>query len=228
MNKQNDLFEKAFEMLLEEAAVKADEKLGENIENPSEEIVFSKEHEDKMKKLFKKEKRKENRKRYFKYAQRVACILLAFVLVSGVTLFSVEAWRIKFLNFVLEINEPNSDINFRDDGGTSYSDDNVILHYIPMGFEMVNSRKTNERIYIKFESGELYFSITVNNIDGNFTIDTENAVVDRFKINNNEAVYSSNENVSILVWHDDENAYRITTNIKKEETIKIAENFKKN
>ena len=224
MNKQNDLFEKAFEMMLEESAKMADERLGESIDNDFEDVVFSKEHEDKMKKLFKKEKRKENRKKYFRYTQRVACILLAFVLISGVTLYSVEAWRIKFLNFVLEINEPNSDINFREIGGMYYSDDNIILHYIPVGFNVVKSHVANGRVYVKFESEDSYFGITANNIDGNFTIDTENATVDRFKINKSEAVYSSNENVNILVWHDEENAYRITGNILKEEMIKIAEN----
>ncbi len=227
MNKQNNLFDKAFEMMLEEAATKADEKLGESLNVSSEEIVFSEEHEKKMKRLFNKERRTQKRKKYFKYTQRIACILLAFVLVSGVTIFSVDAWRIKFLNFVLESNEPNTDFNFSDNGGTTYSDDNVILHYVPMGFEIDDVQNSKRRIYLRFSNGDMYFGITVNGINGSYSIDTENAVVERITINNNEGIYSSNENINILVWHDDEYVYRITANISEDEIIKIAENLTK-
>lgn len=224
MSKQNELFEKAFEMMLEEAAAKADEKLGENIEIPSDEIIFSKEHEEKMKKLFRLEKRKEDRKKNFKYAQRVACVFLAFVLVSGVTLFSVEAWRIKFLNFVLELNEPNTDFNFNDNGGTTYSDDNVILHYVPMGFEMVQDSSTKTKIILHYESGEKYFSFSTDNKNANISIDTEDATIENLKINGCDAIYSSNKNINILMWYDEETIYFVMGNILKDEIIKIAEN----
>ena len=224
MSKQNELFEKAFEMMLEEAAAKADEKLGENIEIPSDEIIFSKEHEEKMKKLFRQEKRKENRKKNFKYAQRVACVFLAFVLVSGVTLFSVEAWRIKFLNFVLEINEPNTDFNFNGNGGTTYSDDNVILHYVPMGFEMFKDSSSESRISLHYDNGEQYFSFLTDDKSANISIDTEDATVENLIINGCDAIYSSNKNINILMWYDEETVYFVVGNILKEEIIKIAEN----
>lgn len=57
MKNKNDALDKVFEVLLTEAAEIANERIGENIILPEEEIEFSKEHEMKMQKLFKKEKK---------------------------------------------------------------------------------------------------------------------------------------------------------------------------
>ena len=78
MNGNNDdIFEKAFEEMLKEAAKRADKRLGGQLEEPKEEIVFSEEHERKVEKLFRLERRKRINKKLIKYTQRCAidCLL---------------------------------------------------------------------------------------------------------------------------------------------------------
>ncbi len=145
-----------------------------------------------------------------RYVKIIVCTLIIII----VAVFSVETWRVKFCDFI-----------FCDNSGSTYSDNGVNLDYVPTGFEIAEVQHTKRRIYLRFSSGDLYFGITVNGINGNYSIDTENAVIEQIKINNLDGIYSSNDNANILIWHDDERAYRITANISKDEIIKIAENF---
>ena len=46
-------------------------------------------------------------------------------------------------------------------------------------------------------------------------------------VNGREAFYSSNDNVNILVWHDEEFVYKLSGKIEENEMVKIAENIKK-
>ena len=59
--------EKAFEEMLKEAAKRADKRLGGQLEEPKEEIVFSEEHERKVEKLFRLERQKSH------YARALDC-----------------------------------------------------------------------------------------------------------------------------------------------------------
>lgn len=220
-------FDKTTEDILTCAAVLADRDIGEKLVEPDEEIVFSKEHEDKMKKLFRKERQKQSMKVFSKYAKRAACILLVIVIGSGVAICSVEAWRIKFLNFVLEIGQPNTDFNFSDNGGLSYSDDEITLEYIPMGFEMTKNYSTRQRVFLVFTSGEKYFQMIISDLDSNSSIDTEDGATEKLYVNGNEAIYTTNKNINALIWHNNELTFSVAGNIAREEIIKIAENIKK-
>jgi len=226
MNDKQSL-DKTTDDILTYAAMLADREIGEKLDEPDEEIVFSKEHEDKMKRLFRKEWRKQSAKIFSKYAQRAACVLLVVIIGSGVAIYSVEAWRIKFLNFVLEIGQPNTDFNFSDNGGSSYSDDDITLEYVPMGFEMTDSYSTRQKVFLTFTSGEKYFQIVISDINSNSSIDTENGTIEKADVNGYEAVYTTNKNINALIWHNNELVFRIAGNIPKEEILKIAENIKK-
>lgn len=227
MKNDKRIFSKTTEDILTCAAMLADSDIGEKLEEPDEEIVFSKEHQNKMKRIFRKERQKEFLKVFSKHAQRAACILLVLIIGSGIAIYSVEAWRIKILNFVLEIGQPNTDFNFSDNGGSSYSDDDITLEYVPMGFEMTNSYSTRQKVFLTFTNGEKYFHIVITDIDTNSSIDTENGTMDKTEVNGFEAIYTTNHNINAIIWHNNELVFRISGNILKEEILKIAENIKK-
>lgn len=150
------------------------------------------------------------RKKYVNVIKIIVCILIIII----IAVCSSENLRGKFSDFIAN-----------DNGGSTYSDGGVNLGYVPTGFEPIEIQNLKGRIFLRFASGEFYFDVSVNGINGNYSIDTENAVVEQIKINNLDGIYSSNENVNILVWYDDEFVYRITANISKDEIIKIAENL---
>lgn len=227
MKEDNKTADKIFDILIEEAAVIADEHIGEKIIIPKEKVEFSKEHEEKMRKLFKAEKSKIFYKRVLKHSVRAAGFILILLAVSIASIFSVSAWRVKFLNFVFDSEKPNTDFQFGDMKGSNYSDDELMFGYIPEGFELVKSSSNESSIYLKFENKDLYFSFSLKNIESKIGIDTENGKIEKLTINGYEAVYSENKNINALIWSNGEFAFTIIGDIPKEDIIKIAENFKK-
>lgn len=227
MKNDDKTLDKIFDLLVGEAAVIANERIAEKIVLPELKIEFSEEHEAKMRKLFKIERSKVFFKNFQKYSLRVAGILLVFIIVSAISVFSVSAWRVKFLNFVFDSKKPNTEFQFGDAKGNAYSNDEMTFEYIPSGFELVKSVANESNVYLRFENSGLYFSFSLNSIGGKIGIDTENGKIEELTINGYEAVYSENKNINALIWSNGEFAFTIIGNIPKEDIIKIAEKFKK-
>lgn len=228
MSNYNDAFNKAIDELLDEAAHITVEKDSGELEMPTDNISFSDEHEVKMQRLFKSERRKIAAKKFRKYAVRAACIFLAIIVFSGVTIFSVSAWRVRFLNFMFNKDAPNTDYNFTDEKPAPQMDDRLKLNYIPKGFLLEDSFNGQRSITLSFIRGEDYFCVSSDELDANFNIDTENAAMEKTKINDFDAIYISNQNANSLIWYDDDRAYTITGNISKDEIFKIAKGLKNN
>ncbi len=228
MSNYNDAFNKAIDELLDEAAHITVEKDSGELEMPTDNISFSDEHEVKMQRLFKSERRKIAAKKFRKYAVRAACIFLAIIVFSGVTIFSVSAWRVRFLNFMFNKEAPNTDYNFTDEKPAPQMDDRLKLNYIPKGFLLEDSFNGQRSITLSFIRGEDYFCVSSDELDANFNIDTENAAMEKTKINDFDAIYISNQNANSLIWYDDDRTYTITGNISKDEIFKIAKGLKNN
>lgn len=228
MNGNNDdIFEKAFEEMLKEAAKRADKRLGGQLEEPKEEIVFSEEHERKVEKLFRLERRKRINKKLIKYTKRCACILIVCcIAVTAVGVIKVDALRTRFLRLLYEPDALNSDIDFIGDKTNYYADDYIHISYIPDGFKMTESSH-EVGVGYTFQNNNQYFTLDANNIEtAGFNVDTEDMEIENLKIQNNDAIYLTKPRVNILVWSDDDTAYVLCGNISKEDIIKIAENIR--
>lgn len=228
MSNYNNAFNKAIDELLDEAAHITVEKDSGELEMPTDNISFSDEHEVKMQRLFKSERRKIVAKKFRKYAVRVACIFLALIVFSCATIFSVSAWRVRFLNFMFNKDAPNTDYNFTDEKPAPQMDDRLKLNYIPEGFELKDSSESSKSLFLQFENKNKYFQLSVDNVNGNFSIDTEQGTKEKVKLNGYDAVYTTNSNINALILHDDEWAYTILGNISKDEIFKIAKGLKNN
>lgn len=228
MSNYNDAFNKAIDELLDEAAHITVEKDSSELEMPTDNISFSDEHEAKMQRLFKSERRKIAAKKFRKYAVRAACIFLALIVFSCATIFSVSAWRVRFLNFMFNKDAPNTDYNFTDEKPAPQMDDRLKLNYIPEGFKLEDNVSGERSINFIFSHGEEYFYVSSDELDANFNIDTENAIIEKSKINGFDAIYISNQNANSLIWYDDDRAYTLTGNISKDEIFKIAKGLKNN
>ena len=222
MKTDSKYMDKALDALIDEAAAELYEKEGD-VEIPKAE--FSPEHEKRMKQLFKKERRKYNLRRATAVAGRVACILLVVVAVMSVAIYSVEAWRVKFLNFIVDTDAPNTEIKFTDTKHSSFENDAIKMSYIPAGFEVEEDYSSKKNVFIKFSVGEKYFQLKRNTMSLNIAINTEKGIVENLTINGYEGVYLiKNSNTNTLIWHDGTYTYRMLSNLKKDELIKIAQN----
>lgn len=225
---ENKTLDKLFDQLIEEAANAVADRPASNGLEP-EPVIFSPKHDEAMKEIFRHERRKLFMKKMLKNSKKVAILFLVLSFLLGVSISSVDAWRVKFLNFVMDIGQTNSEINFVEDEktGDTYSSDDITLRYIPEGFKIVDSYSKMNGIYLSFQNGENSFKLQVQEVGSSLSADTENADMKKVKINEKEALYSSNNNTNLLIWHDDTYSYVLSGNIEGKEIFKIAENVKK-
>ncbi|MBQ7821903.1 MAG: DUF4367 domain-containing protein [Clostridia bacterium] len=225
MSNNNERLDKILDILIDEAVESALDKELTEYES-AEQHVFSKEHEEKMQKIFNKHKRKLFFQKACKFATRAACFALAFLITSSIVVFSVTAWRIKFLNFMLDLSQPNSRFNYTDNVANSYKDENIEMQYIPYGFILEDKFIKDYKMRWKFNYGDEYILLSCSNIKGDFTADTENSMTENITIDDKEAIYISKDRRNIIFWNVDNVYYMLVGSINKDELVKIAEGIK--
>lgn len=204
-------------------------EMEEDIELPEEKIEFSAEHEAKMQKLFEAEYKRQRRKQFAKYASRAAVIFVAAVLVAGVSIGSVEAWRVRVINFFRETTEEYTEIKFTEEPVSSYSVNGITLNYIPDGYRLVGDySKIGEYTILEFQDDKgKTFHFYANKVENNSgtTIDTENASVTEFEKNGYHVIKSIKSDLQILMWYNEDYKYILDCRIGEEELLKIADNI---
>lgn len=224
-NAVENSIDKAFEAVIDEATVLADERICVEYDLNKSQVKFSQVHTKKMKALFSRERRKQKLLKAMVYTKRAACFLLIFAAIMTVAVFSVEAWRIKFMNFVFDADAPDTKISFTDKKQGEIYDGMVDLKYIPEGFVSEESSVSSRMVSLSFLNKDKYFQFRLGKLDVNSAVDTENAVVENITINGYDGIYISKTDRNMLIWHNSSYTYRITANIEKDEIIKIAENI---
>lgn len=221
-----NIYDKAFDLLLHEALSEVESE--ENVNLPDElDVDFSDEHKAKMKKIFDRERKKIWRKKVYKTAQRIAACAAVFIVISGITIMSVDAWRIRFLNFVFNNQQTNTEISMTSIPEENiYETDTLLIGYIPDRFTLTKNSKTDALLYLNFDNGANQIRITVVSSDTTTNIDTEDAVYEEMLINDNKALYAEKNGQRIVVICTYENVITIQGDISKDEIIKVAQNLK--
>lgn len=183
-----------------------------------------------IQKLIKKEKRINRMKKLQKYSGRAAIILLSLCLVSGISIFSVDAWRIKFINFIFETRDTNTKINFVEDE-KSIIVEGIQFNYLPEGFKLEFSSSSRKSVSIKFlDDNERHIFFQRHPIETGFIMDTEDTTIKNITIKDHKGFINSKNNITVIVWNDDEYSYTLdffgfAENFPEEEMVKIAENI---
>ena len=222
MKTEEKIVDKVLDTLIDEASAEAYRK---EADYNAPEVNFSPEHERNMQKLFKNERRKYNLRRAYSVAGKVACILLVVVVAMSVAIYSVEAWRTKFLNFFYDKEAPNTVIRFSETVHNSYSNDMVDIGYIPERFELVENQSWENNLFLTFANKEQYFQLKRNKIAIKTAINTEKGTLENLQINGYEGVFVIGSSMNTLLWYDGVYTYKITSVIEKDELIKIAESI---
>ena len=226
MPRNDELMNELFDKMLDAAAEQAAEETGAEAERPQS-AEFSTEHRRKMENMFRRAEKKERRARFAGYSAFAACILLAVFAVGTSSIMSVGAWRARVMNFLFDSDKPSTEVHFTQ-GESFYANDLVVLEYIPENFAMSEDNTDETDVDIEFKDisgGDGYFYVLVSPADASVHTDTEDAGVEKLKVNGCEGMYSSDKNINILLWSDDNHIYRIGGNIDKDEMMKIAENL---
>ncbi|MCD5410474.1 MAG: DUF4367 domain-containing protein [Clostridiales bacterium] len=183
----------------------------------------------------KKIKRAIIRKKAVQISKRVAMIILAICIVSAAVTMSVEAFRIRFFNMIIEINERFSTIQIEEKSTIGYIhelpqdwDEFYYPTILPRGYKLKKVFEANNTKYIIFincQMDELYFVQGPINTD--FQMDTENAKVIKVDINGMEGIIIEKEKSNIISWHDNNKSYYIQGNVEKTMLLRIAESLVK-
>lgn len=220
--KNNNAFDKALDALIEEAAQMAAEAEGRALDIEYPEVSFSPEHEKRMAKLFKKERRKLTLRKISKLSKIAACFLLAVTALGSVCILSVEAWRERAMNFIEDISGKYSSVDFGNEN-SYYGENGVVVGYLIEGMELVDDQSSKTRINLRFEKENLYYTFSSDGLNATRRYDTEDAVVENTEVNGYKAIFISEDGEYILVWSDNIFVYSITGNIPKEIIFKIAQ-----
>ena len=220
MKTEEKIVDKVLDTLIDEASAEAYRK---EADYNAPEVSFSPEHERNMQKLFKNERRKYNLRRATVVTGKVACFLLVVVVAMSVAIYSVEAWKVKFFNFIFDKNAPDTEITFTETKRNSYTNDIVNISYIPDGFKVIIDRSKKDNIFLSLSKEEKYIQLKANKLSLKSAINTERGTLENTTINGYESFYIQKETETILFWHDGVYTYRINSNLEKNEIVKIAE-----
>ncbi|MHB8065221.1 MAG: DUF4367 domain-containing protein [Ruminiclostridium sp.] len=234
--------EKMLEAMLEYAGACHVENIANemNKENEVEKNVpFPNELDLSIKKLIKQ----YNRKKYFwniwkrasRIVSRTAVVFLVFLLSFTILVSSVQAFRTRFFNFMIEIGKEFTSINLKEkeeSNNSRFANDipsdwkNVYIpQYVPEGYKIsdTNSLVTQKTIHYTAVNKALIVFIQYSDKDTNIRVDTENAKVSWIVINDEESIVSEKGGMTTAVWHNSDCAFSLIGHISKEELIKMAE-----
>lgn len=194
-----------------------------------DEHTFSPEFEKKMNKLINRRK-----KPYYKIintvGKRVACIAIAFIVASSITVMSVEALRKKFIGFFIKTEKTHSTIRSEDTTncpetiediyGITYDLSGYSIEYEDYNLIDRQIAYQNEDIYILFgQHAKPEYDEDVN---------TEDAEIMEISINDHEGIYfHENHDYDSIIWDNGDYIFTLFSNIGKDELIKIAESVQK-
>lgn len=192
---------------------------------------FSKNFENKMEKLIRRE-----RKPYYPLiktkARTVIIVVILILILLTTTAFAIEPIRNKVFDFFLNIFEEFSIVTVDGDkeaDAPARIIDQYEPGYIPEGYVFSEENKTNDFIttYYVRESPFDEISLTQSTKQSfTPTIDTEGVVTIEIELSNGlNGLYCTNKGVNIMVLHNEYYAFMVSSQGNLEELIKFAESL---
>ncbi|WNX84670.1 DUF4367 domain-containing protein [Agathobaculum sp. NTUH-O15-33] len=227
-----DSFDKLIEIALDEyveldenCELKTEEELRANNIKPH---VFSLKFEKQMKRLIHSEQRRIWWVKHRSVFKRLTVCLVILITIGGVTIANVDAFRISFLSFFLQLDDTHSKVEVQKSVPSISNEFNHYLPtYVPNGFAVSSVQEyKNDGIDIEYVNDEGQFYILQFKLQqSNASIDTENAYVQEFTIQGTPALITEKDNRIAITWGINEHMYHLTGYISKDEAVKILESI---
>lgn len=162
---------------------------------------------------------------------KAAIIFLIIAISVAVLTVSVDAFRVRVFNLIIENTEKYLGIKIEEEG---QGKDNLfedikgyyIPGYIPEGFEMDTIENPGDIVIITYKNqNNNYLKFNQSSNESSFQLDSEDAVIEEVNINGIEGITIAKEDFIILYWNDKESSFYILSNIELEELIKMAKSL---
>lgn len=223
---KNRILDEMIKQALENNAEKIDKQYPSNQELAAI-YTFSASFEKRMQKLLQQVKCAERSKCLRSILIKITAAVLLFIIMSYVTVMSVEAFRVKFLNYILEQFEDHTRITITRSGQT----DSLTLAYpayLPQGFSPeVMEIFTDSYFAIYRDQNNREISLQQLGEGSTAGINTENAIHETLIINGHKADYYERVDLISLVFKYEGKVFILqSSDLPKEEIIKIAESMR--
>lgn len=206
----------------------AEDKIIDNL--PDEEDLshnFSRKFKSKMNRLLREEKRSPSFNRFVNYGRRVAIVLLIAISVIFASAMSIEAYRERFFDKVIEILENYTSITFHTDEDVVVEDLVAISPgYVPEGFSLYEEEIYHRAYVVRYKNEkdvEIFYEQSTAR--GQIMLDTESIEAEYIKIDNQKVMTYSNKGFNQLYWDDKLYTYYIISSIDRDELIEMAESI---
>ena len=178
-------------------------------------------------------RKKKERTRYRRRARIAAAVML--VLTVGIaSAFTAEASQIGFIRTLTQwfVDRGDSHDDFRYKQSEQKEETSqpprtleTIYEptYIPDGFELVVDDLLTVSHFMYYEKGGKSFSFDQGIMNGVISVDSENMKRETVVIQGYEGQMNSKKGETILVWATNEYIFTISSNLGKEEILKVAE-----
>lgn len=185
------------------------------------------------KKRKKQEKTKNNMRRIIR---RIAACLLVLIVTSSIVTVSVEAFRVRFLNLMIETSQRFADVRIEENTSNDYinkisSDWNDYYYpaFIPKGFVLESAIDVNGTKHLIFnnESSEEIMFIQ-GSIDAGFQLDTEDGKAIEVDIKSLDGLIVEKDGAITIVWYNNKNSFYLKGKLEKSILLKMAESVEKN
>lgn len=208
------------------------EKLGRELEEEykdMEDIPPNPEASENFYKALDKEYRKGQIRSFGKKAARFGryaiTVCAAVIVVFSISVVSVDALRLKFLDWLTNVHSTHTTYNDID-----HNNDVRLLENIPDGYSLQLYNNNGDLITETFvNSSENFITLIICPKDYVFNSDNESTYSETVAINDIIGLYSTKDDCITLIWTMGDSNYTITTNdmtLSQEIIIEIAESIK--
>ena len=173
-------------------------------------------------------------KGFGKVLNKVAIVALMALLLFTTAFATSESFRVKTLNFVMEVFDDRTEIKFvpKDTAADSTAVPEITAGWLPEGFKLTrtDALKANRVYEYANSDNTAYIAVNIMEMTSvSMALDTEDAKTLSLQVQGEDAIMVDKGNIKQLVWklHTDENRYCcvITENISEEDMLKFAENI---
>ena len=162
-----------------------------------------------------KKHKKIRTKRRVRKGFTVAAILCLILLACPAIAFAVSP------TFRLNVMELVS--NWQDDHVSIRMEESASTDWLPEGFVLVNEEITESITYRQYTNNDQFINLKIYTKKADINIDNENnATSQEYEINGSTAIVTYQPDLINVIWHNDENIFRLKTNLSLETTLDMA------
>jgi hypothetical protein len=192
----------------------------------------TKRFEELLKTRLRQDKHQAHQQRFLKAATRAVAAVLAVTATFSLAMVSVEAFRVRVMNLLIDVQEKYTSFQLSDGSGEpsgptapEVPTSGYLPSYIPDGYELVDSQMLDSFTHLVYQNeAEDTLVFGAFSSGTNLAVDSENASRNEpTLINGNAGTLIVKEPMAAVVWQMDGKLFLVQGSLTAEEAVKIAE-----